>query len=132
MQRTGKYDVSVQVKIGNVLSVEVFTVAVTDASTVADLPPEPEATDPPANVDVPHVSGTGTVGNTLSATMGNWSNEPTGYSYQWMSDGAPVGSDSADYVIDASDSGRSITCVVTATNAIGSTAAPPSNAITVN
>jgi hypothetical protein len=31
----------------------------------------------PAVVDVPHVSGPGTVGGTLSCTMGNWTGEPT-------------------------------------------------------
>ena len=39
------------------------------------------ATAPPVNVDVPHVSGTGTVGSTLNCTMGNWQNEPTSYAY---------------------------------------------------
>jgi hypothetical protein len=88
-------------------------------------------TAPPVNVDVPHVSGTGTVGSTLDCTMGNWQGSPTGYTYLWKSDGiADLGAGSS-YVVAATDVGHSITCVVTAINAIGSTAAPPSNAISI-
>jgi hypothetical protein len=91
-------------------------------------------TAPPANVDVPHVSGTGTVGQTLNCTMGNWDNMGSGavsYAYQWRSDTADVGDGTANYVVAAGDAGHSIACVVTATNALGSTAAPPSNAVSV-
>ena len=85
-------------------------------------------TDPPANVDVPHASQTG---DTLSCTMGNWDNEPTGYAYRWLLDDTDeVGSD-ATYVVKADDAGRSATCIVTAINAIGATDAPPSNAVII-
>ena len=93
---------------------------------------EPSA--PPANVDVPHVSGTGTVGQTLTCTMGNWDNMGSGevsYAYQWQSDGTTDLATGSSYVVAAGDVGHSITCVVTATNALGSTAAPPSNAVSV-
>jgi hypothetical protein len=96
-------------------------------------PPADETAEPggPKNRDVPYVSGTGTVGETLSCTMGNWDGEPTSYAYQWKRDGTlNLGTDSS-YQIVAGDAGHSLTCVVTATNARGSTAAPPSNAITV-
>jgi hypothetical protein len=86
---------------------------------------------PPAVVDVPYVAGTGTVGETLTCTMGNWTGEPTSYAYQWKRDGTTdLGTDDS-YVIAAADAGSSITCVVTATNALGSTTAPPSNAVAV-
>jgi hypothetical protein len=86
---------------------------------------------PPVNVDVPHVSGGGTVGSTLNCTMGNWDGEPTSYSYRWLNeDAAPVGN-GPDYVAQAGDEGHSLACTVTATNAYGSTAAPPSNAVAV-
>jgi hypothetical protein len=89
------------------------------------------ATAPPAVVDVPHVAGNGAVGDTLSCTMGNWTGEPTSYGYQWKSDGTADLGTGGTYVVAASDSGHSITCVVTATNALGSTVAPPSNAVLV-
>jgi hypothetical protein len=84
----------------------------------------------PAVVDVPYVSGAGTVGGTLSCTMGNWTGEPTGYAYQWQSDGADLpGGSASSYVVVEADVGHSLACVVTATNAFGSTTAPPSNAV---
>jgi len=86
---------------------------------------------PPQNKDVPYVGGTATVGGTLNCTMGNWTGEPTGYAYRWQSDGADVGTGSADYVVAATDAGHVVVCIVTATNAHGSTAAPPSNAVTI-
>jgi hypothetical protein len=92
-------------------------------------PPPP--TDPPVNVDIPHVSGVGTVGEILTCTMGNWEGEPTDYAYLWESDGRDVGTDDGSYLIAATDAGHSITCTVTATNAWGSTTAPPSNAVAV-
>src|SRR5215475_4985078 len=72
----------------------------------------------PVVIDVPHVTGVGEVGQTLSCTTGNWENDPNTYAYQWQSDGtnAGTGTDSNEYVIDPSDSSKSITCVVTATN----------------
>jgi hypothetical protein len=85
---------------------------------------------PPVNVDVPHVSGTGAVGATLSCTMGNWEGEPTSYAYQWLGGTSTLGTGET-YTVGESDVGASITCVVTATNAFGSTTAPPSNAIDV-
>jgi hypothetical protein len=85
----------------------------------------------PQNKDVPYVGGTAAVGSTLNCTMGNWTGEPTGYAYAWQSGGAAVGTDAPDYVVAATDAGKQIVCVVTATNAHGSTAAPPSNAVSI-
>jgi hypothetical protein len=86
------------------------------------------ATEPPANVDVPFASQEGAV---LTVTMGNWTGEPTSYAYAWQMDGAAVGTDAATYDVQAGDVGHTATCVVTATNAAGSTAAPPSNGVLV-
>src|SRR4249920_2799011 len=84
------------------------------------------ATAPPVNVDVPHVSQDGT---TLNCTMGNWECEPTSYAYQWQHDGADVGDGTATH--DVTDVTGDFACVVTATNAAGSTVAPVSNTVTV-
>lgn len=85
----------------------------------------------PTNVDVPNISGTAAVGATLTATTGNWTGEPDTYAYQWKSGATNVGGNSPAYVVAPGDAGASITCVVTATNIGGSTAAPPSNAIAI-
>ena len=88
----------------------------------------PPPTEAPVNVDVPHVTQDD---DTLNCTMGNWENVPTSYAYQWQIDGADVGSGSATHPVTAEDAGKSATCTVTATNAIGSTAAPPSDAVMI-
>lgn len=91
-------------------------------------PIAPAEPGPPGNVDVPHVNQDG---DTLACTMGNWSGEPTGYAYQWQLDGNDAGTDSDTLVVTAGDVGKTATCVVTATNDLGSTAAPPSNGVVV-
>ena len=82
----------------------------------------------PVNRDVPYVEQQGA---TLNCTMGNWEGEPTTYGYQWKIDGAVVGTDAATHTVQAADVGKKATCIVTATNAGGSTAAPPSNEVTI-
>lgn len=83
---------------------------------------------PPVNVTVPAVIQSAF---TLSCTMGEWTGEPTSYSYQWALDGSDVGTDSAMYAVQDADVGKSATCVVTATNAGGSGTAPASNAVII-
>lgn len=102
-------------------------VDVQDAIVALGWPPFPA----PTNIDVPHVTGDGVVGEVLTCTTGNWNGEPTSYSYQWLSDAIQVGTNSDAYTVAGSDAGQSLTCVVTATNAGGSTVAPPSNAVAV-
>jgi hypothetical protein len=87
------------------------------------------ATDlPPAVVDIPSVAGAGTVGSTLTCTMGNWTGEPSGYAYEWRADTTNVLGNGDSYVVDEVCVGHEVCCVVTASNAFGSTQAPPSNA----
>jgi hypothetical protein len=90
--------------------------------------PEPPPVAP-TNVTVPYVGQTGDV---LNCTMGTWTGEPTAYAYQWRIDGANVGTDSPNYTATTANVGNTATCVVTATNAAGSTAAPPSNGVVVS
>jgi hypothetical protein len=96
--------------------------------------PQPGA---PENKDVPHLQGSGTVGETLTCTKGNWSGmqqDVANYAYQWQADGENVKADTGGdtYIVEAEDVGKSITCIVSATNTLGTTAAPASNAITIN
>ena len=84
----------------------------------------------PVNVDIPHVFGTGVVGQTLSSTVGNWKNAPTSYTFAWQRAGVAIsGGTTNEYVLVAADSGKQIGCIVTATNSAGSTPAPISNTI---
>lgn len=85
----------------------------------------------PSVVDVPYLGGTGAVGEILTCTKGNWQGEPTAFAYAWKSGAAAVGGPGDTYTVAESDAGKSITCVVTATNAAGSTVAPPSNAVPI-
>jgi hypothetical protein len=85
----------------------------------------------PACTTAPYVSGMGAVGGVLNCTMGNWTGTPTSYAYQWKSDGVTDLGTGPSYTVQPTDSTHSITCVVTATNAAGSTAAPPSNAFRI-
>jgi len=84
--------------------------------------------DPPINIDVPYAAQENDV---ISCTMGNWTGEPASYAYQWKRDGADIGDGTVPYPVTAADVGTTITCVVTATNAAGSTGAPPSNDVVV-
>jgi hypothetical protein len=96
-----------------------------ETTTLVDLP---SAAHPPRNIDVPYAQQEGGL---LTCTMGNWAGEPTRYSYQWVRDGntnvgtGPSMAFSSDFV------GDTVTCVVSASNAHGTTAAPPSNPVTV-
>jgi hypothetical protein len=95
-------------------------------------PPPPEGggggATAPANTTVPAVTQAGT---TLTCTQGEWSGEPTSYAYAWKLDDAAAGSDAATYEVQAGDVGKNATCTVTATNAAGSAAAPPSVGVVV-
>lgn len=85
--------------------------------------------DAPANSVAPAVTGTPTVGNTLSCTTGTWTNSPTSYAYQWLRDGSSIsGATSSSYALQEADEGEMVSCLVTATNAHGS-ASQESNAV---
>jgi uncharacterized delta-60 repeat protein len=80
----------------------------------------------PVNTVAPVVSGTATFGQTLSTTTGTWTGNPASfsYAYQWQRGGSDIGSATAStYTLVAGDVGFTIRCVVTATNAAGSTSA---------
>lgn len=87
----------------------------------------------PANTVAPAVTsddaGDYYTGRLLTTTNGAWTGSPTGYTYQWQRDTVNIsGATSQTYTLVAADEGTSIRCVVTATNAGGSTAAN-SNAV---
>jgi hypothetical protein len=83
---------------------------------------------PPHNTDLPHITGSATVGSKLTATNGTWSGTtPITYAYAWSrcsSTGAscaPIGgATSQTYTVTTADSAHTLRVVVTATNAAGS------------
>jgi hypothetical protein len=98
---------------------------------------ENDAVDPdaltnnaPVNLDAPYVSQAPASAD-LTCTMGNWTGSPTGYAYQWQVDGVNVGTDANTYTSLPADIGRDASCLVTATNGIGSTVGPMSNYLQV-
>jgi hypothetical protein len=94
-----------------------------DPAPVTPPPPEGGGSAVPVNTTLPAVTQ---AADTLTCTMGEWTGEPTTYSYQWKVDGTVVGTDAATHTVTSADAGKAASCIVTATNAMGSTAAPPS------
>ena len=85
----------------------------------------------PVNTVAPVISGTTTLGSTLSSTTGAFNGNPSPtYGYQWRRNAVNIPSATGStYVLVSADSAAAITCVVTATNALGSSSAT-SNTIT--
>ncbi|ROP56689.1 MULTISPECIES: hypothetical protein [unclassified Rathayibacter] len=80
----------------------------------------------------PSITGSATVGNTLTAVPGTWGPQPVALSYQWLNDGYPInGATGPQYVVADSDFNESITVQVTGTKAGYATAARTSAAVTV-
>lgn len=99
------------------------------------LTPTGQVNTPPSSVLAPTIyvanGGSALAGKALACDIGAWDGtSPITYSYQWYSNAVPVGIDDPSYLMQSSDIGNNITCVVTATNAIG-TANATSNAIAV-
>jgi hypothetical protein len=69
----------------------------------------------PVNSVLPVISGTTTVGQTLTCSTGTWSKSPT-LSYQWLRDGVVVAGATANTrVLAAPDAGALMSCSVIAT-----------------
>lgn len=75
----------------------------------------------PVNTVAPVLSGTPTVGQTLTVTTGTWTGTPTPtYKVQWFRDGEAIGGATAGtYVLKADDVGKRLTARVTASSAGG-------------
>lgn len=91
---------------------------------------EPDGTIPPTfdrkipiNIELPVVSGTPAVGETLTSTPGSWANHPDTYIYRWIRDNAGISDDDGGagttYVVLAKDAGHAISCQIGARNESG-------------
>jgi hypothetical protein len=87
----------------------------------------------PENTAPPILSGTAKVGQSLTCSQGTWiAASPTSYAYKWWRDGVTIGgAESSTYTVTAADEGRSISCEVTATNAVGSKSAMSGNSVAI-
>lgn len=89
----------------------------------------------PGNTAEPRISGSATVGSTLTASQGQWTGSPTSFAYQWVrcprdggrSDGSNCaaigGASTSSYVVATADVDFRLRVRVTASNADGSTTA---------
>ncbi|GAA4708699.1 hypothetical protein GCM10023349_29350 [Nocardioides conyzicola] len=98
---------------------------------MADTKP-PSAPGTPSNAEAPTVSGDPVVGAELSCSTGAWTGAPTSYAQTWLRDDEPIaGATGATYVVTAEDLGTELSCVVTATNAVGDSAPATSEPVAV-
>ena len=96
----------------------------------------PTTTQPvPVNTAAPTVSGTAQEGKTLSEAHGAWTNEPTGYTYQWQRCDSSAancvaisGATAQTYAAVAADVGHTLRVQESASNAGGSGSPATSNA----
>lgn len=91
-------------------------------------PPPPSS---PMNLVAPALSGTPTIGQTLSCSDGTWSGTvPITFTYQWQNNGSDIiGETNNSYVLVSGDYGDTITCNVTASNIAGSGTVPSNSVV---
>jgi len=79
----------------------------------------------PDNSVLPTITGTATEGQTLTAAPGTWSGDPAPtYAYQWFASGESLaGATGTTLALAEAHVGKTITVLVTATNAAGSSSA---------
>jgi lysophospholipase L1-like esterase len=88
----------------------------------------------PVVTAAPSISAGNIVGQTLTSSTGAWTNNPTGFAYQWQrcttpTDCAPIsGVTAPTYVLTVADVGKTIRSQVTASNSSGPGTASPSAA----
>ncbi len=103
---------------------------VTGAATVASNPTAVIIPQPPVTTGAPTIAGTATNLQTLAASTGTWSNNPTRFAYKWEdcdASGAGCtaisGATASTYTLALSDVGDTVRVIVTAANAGGSATA---------
>jgi hypothetical protein len=78
----------------------------------------------------PVISGSATVGSTLTVATGSWNPAPTAFAFKWWSDGVAVtGATASTYAVRSADVGKRITVTITGSKS-GYTALSRSSAAT--
>lgn len=76
--------------------------------------------EPAKNTETPTVTGSATVGQTLTANTGAWSGDDVTFSYQWYRGEEPIyGATNQTYTIVGDDEGKTITVQVSGDNDAG-------------
>ena len=77
----------------------------------------------PSETSLPTITGTSTVNSVLTCAPGTWTGGPA-YAYAWNRDGTAIpGAAAPTYAVQLADEGDTLTCTVTATNAVGTASA---------
>jgi hypothetical protein len=84
----------------------------------------------PKSTQRPQISGKAQVGQTLTVSRGEWTGNPSGFSYQWLrcdqngnNCAAVAGATASSYGVRPEDSGKSLRVLVTAANSSGKASA---------
>jgi hypothetical protein len=87
----------------------------------------------PANVILPSLIGSGAVGTVVTCNRGSWSGSPSPtYTFNFLVDSISVQNTASNtYTLLFGDDTKTLTCVVTATNPLGSASATTSNSLVV-
>jgi hypothetical protein len=127
---TASQSLPIKTDAGKDIYVEVRCLSATEVMAVVA---DPNTVAAPTNTVAPLVTGEGTVGNALTTDNGTWTGSPTSYAYQWQADGLNISGATANtYTPVSGDLNKTIRCVVTATNAGGSTAANSNGKVVTN
>jgi hypothetical protein len=103
-----------------------FEVQATDATGNTNVAAYNWTVTPPVNTELPSVSGSVNIGETLTATSGTWTGGSS-FAYQWLRCSAlglgclPIAG--STYTVESADVGSTLTVQVTATSSAGATAA---------
>jgi hypothetical protein len=89
-------------------------------------------TGKPVNTGLPVISGTAKAGKSLSCSNGSWTQTPTSFAYGWGLSGTPIqGASKNTFTVAKIDEGLTLTCNVTASNAIGKSSPATSKGVKV-
>ena len=124
--------IPVQDDVGCTLSCRVKATDVNGSSTIlSNVTSAVTAAAAPTNTVLPTITGTGSLGQTLTRSTGTWTSataETPTYATQWKRAGVAIsGATNSTYVVQAADVGTNVTVTVTATDSNGSTAATSTN-----
>ncbi len=91
-----------------------------EAHSAVSSPVSIPGTGAPVEKTPPEVQGTPALGKTLTCVEGTWTNGPTSYVFQWLREGAAIGSATErEYVVKTADEGHKVSCQVIAENSEG-------------